>query len=78
MKFYLKLVCDYKFHTITIQAHPHTPLPNHIIYFLTASGRSTENEVTSENLELTRPSHSLDKHQKLKYEILESPGVPHT
>ena len=80
MKFYLKSACKYKFRALMIQAHTHTALPNHILYFLTTSGRSKENlsipAVTQEYLELTLPPHSLDKYQKLKYEILDSHCIP--
>ena len=35
--------CYYKFHALTILAHPHFPLPKHSLYFLTVRGRSKEN-----------------------------------
>ena len=43
IKFCLKSFYDYKFHALTIQAHPHTPLPKHIFFFFTAWGWSKKN-----------------------------------
>ena len=79
IKFHLKSVCDYKFDALTIQAHPHIPLPKHILCFLTVRGRSKENlsnfGITQENIELTPSPHSLNKYEELKCEILDPPCV---
>ena len=73
IKLHLKSICHYKFHALTIQGHLHILLQKHIIFFLTAHGRTKENlsilDVTQENLEVIPPPHCLDKHQKLKEEI---------
>ena len=51
------------------------------LHFLCSGGWSKENlsilGVMQENLELTLPPYSLDKHQKLKDKILDSPCVSH-
>ena len=81
IKFRLKSACDYNFHELTIEGDAQTPLAKHILYFLTARRRSKENlsipGITQENLELTEPPDSFDKHQKLKDEILDPPCVTH-
>ena len=80
MKFPLKSACHFQFHALTIQAHSHTPLPKHILYFLAACGISKENlsiaGVTQKNIELNPPPHSLYKSQELKDEILSPPRAP--